>query len=342
LAVFKPEVFIMSWAPSIIRDRSRWLIGLVAALAAAAMTIGALAVSAAQATVPSVPDASGNYTYRTLDNPKDLTFNQLLGINSFGEIAGYFGIGSKQHPNKGYTLPNDGVGKIFMSENFPHSFQTQAIGINDHGVTVGFWADKAGANFGWYAINGGHFHNVNFPTNNPASPPVDQLLGVNNSDVAVGFYTDKNGNNHAYTYNIKNGLFNRIQVPGSTSAAAAGINNAGDIVGFDTVNGNSVSFLRLNNGKEFGLNVPGSSSTMATGINDGDEVVGNYTIGSGNAMTTFGFTWTPGGGFETVSDPSGVGGTVVNGVNDHGRLVGFYTETANPNIVDGFLATPKY
>jgi hypothetical protein len=340
--VFKTEVFIMSWAPSIIRDRSRWLISLVAALAAAAVAIGALSVAAARATVPSVPNASGNYTYQTLDNPKDLTFNQLLGINSFGEIAGYFGSGMAGHPNKGYTLPNDGVGKIFMPENFPHSAQTQVTGLNDNGITVGFWANKAGANFGWYAINGGHFHNVNFPATHPASPPVDQLLGVNNSDLAVGFYTDSNGNNHAYTYNIKTGLFNRIQVFGASSAAAAAINNAGDIAGFDKVNGNAVSFLRLNNGKEFELNVPGSSSTMATGINDGDEVVGNYTLGAGNAMTTFGFTWTPGGGFDTVSDPKGVGATTVNGVNDHGRLVGFYTETANPNIVDGFLATPKY
>jgi hypothetical protein len=46
-----------------------------------------------------------------------------------------------------------------------------------------------------------------------------------------------------------------------------------------------------------------------------------------------------GGLFYTVDDPSGVAGsTVINGVNDLGQLVGFYTN-ANDAVV-GFVATP--
>ena len=59
----------------------------------------------------------------------------------------------------------------------------------------------------------GQFRNADFPTGDPASPPVDQLLGVNDSDVAVGFYTDAQGNNHGYEYNINTGRFSTVTDP---------------------------------------------------------------------------------------------------------------------------------
>ena len=47
---------------------------------------------------------AGNYQVVTLNDWRDLTFNQLLGINNEGVIAGYFGSGAAGHPNKGYLL----------------------------------------------------------------------------------------------------------------------------------------------------------------------------------------------------------------------------------------------
>ena len=46
----------------------------------------------------------------------------------------------------------------------------------------------------------------------------------------------------------------------------------------------------------------------------------------------------PAGGFHQVNDPNGVGSTIVNGVNDPGDLVGFYTDSKGNT--DGMLATP--
>ena len=69
------------------------------------------------------------------------TFNQLLGINNRGQIAGYFGSGAAGHPNKGYVL-NLGPSSSFTNENFPGGIQTQVIGINDTGVSVGFWSTQ--------------------------------------------------------------------------------------------------------------------------------------------------------------------------------------------------------
>ena len=78
---------------------------------------------------------------------------------------------------------------------------------------------------------------------------------------------------------------------------------------------------------------------MALGVNNYDEVVGVYMVGTGSNAQLHGFTWTRGGGFHTVDDPHGIGTTTINGVNDFGQLVGFYS-TDGGNITNGFLATP--
>ena len=311
---------------------------LAAVAAAAAMTAAVAAGPAVAQTASTVPDASANYTFQTLNNQRDTTFNQLLGINQHGLIAGYFGSGMAGHPNKGYLLTNDGQGN-YVNENFPRSAQTQVTGLNDNGVTVGFWADAKGANFGFYRTPNGRYHTADYPTNNPASPSLDQLLGVNDQGTAVGVYNDKQGNSHGYSYSLMTHRYHRIDLANASSTTVTAINNAGDVAGFETVDGNVGGFVRRDDGRVITLNVPGSSMTQAFGINDGDVVVGAYQIGTGKSAATHGFIWAPGFGFQNVDDPNGVGATTVNGINDHGRLVGFYTD--GQNNTDGFLATPQ-
>ena len=289
---------------------------------------------------------SVSYGFRTLDNQADPTFNQLLGINNDGTIAGYFGSGAAGHPNKGYRLlPPHGHGS-YQSENFPGAVQTQVTGLNNKGVTVGFWSSANNAslvndNSGFWAL-GGQFYNANFPAGAPASPPVDQLLGVNDSGVAVGFWTDANGDNHGYLVNVNTGTFSSVTDPNAPNASltAAAINSGGGIAGFYTnaANGNTDGFLE-SGGAFIDLSVPGASSTMAFGVNDNGEVVGTYTAGSGSSAAMHGFSWTLGGGFQSIDDPHGMGTTTINGVNDAGDLVGFYVDSAGNT--DGMLAAPK-
>jgi hypothetical protein len=290
---------------------------------------------------------AGNYQVVTLNDRRDLTFNQLLGINNEGVIAGYFGSGAAGHPNKGYLLRPPFAQRDFGNENFRGARQTQVTGLNDHGVTVGFWSTQNTAsmtnnNFGFYAA-GGRFFPVNFPTGDNAKPPVNQLLGVNNNGIAVGFYTNGGGSNRGYEFNIRTHRFTRVTVPGAPggtaapSLTAAAINNHGDVAGFYNKTATKVdAFLKLHSGRFITLAFPGAAMSQAFGVNDSDEVVGTYTTGSGNAAVTHGFIWVN-GRFASV-DIGGASSTTVNGVNDEGDLVGFYTD-AKGNT-DGLLALP--
>jgi hypothetical protein len=282
------------------------------------------------------------WMFSTLDNRRDPTFNQLLGINNRGEIAGYFGSGAKGHPNKGYLLLL-GRRSRYVSENFPGSVQTQVTGLNDTGVTVGFWsgqntASQTNDNIGFFTWHG-LFSSVAFPTRNNATPPVNQLLGVNDSDVAVGFYTDAKGNAHGYTFSILRHRFRAVTIHGAPSLTAAAINNEGAIAGFYTGPGGVTrAFVRGPGGRVTRLTFPGASATQAFGINDAGEVAGTYMTGSGSSAKSFGFTWTRQRGFRTVTDPLGMGTTTINGINDAGDLVGFYTDAAGNT--DGLLFAP--
>ena len=69
------------------------------AMAAGGIAIAGIVIAGTASSVPSLaalarqasaPHATA-YNFRTLDNAQDLTFNQLLGINDYGLIAGYFG-----------------------------------------------------------------------------------------------------------------------------------------------------------------------------------------------------------------------------------------------------------
>jgi hypothetical protein len=312
----------------------------VGALTAAALTGAGTAFAASKA--PAAP-ASGGYQFVELGSTRDVTFNQLLGINNKGVIAGYFGSGNGGHPNKGYQInPPYAQGDI-ASENFPGSVQTQVTGLNDDGVTVGFYSTQNKAlptqdnNFGWWA-QGGHFHKVDYPTSNNSNPPVNQLLGVNNSGTAVGFYNDSAGNSHGYAYNLKSHAFKLVAISGASSVTAAAINNHGDVAGFFTKGTATDAFLKLHSGKEITISVAGAMMTQAFGVNDKDWVAGTYTLKSG---ATFGFIYILGDRLLTgFSDPNGVGTTLFNGINNENDIVGFYTDSAGNT--DGMLALPPF
>src|SRR5215471_2113859 len=217
--------------------RRRSLARAGAVVAASSTVAGALLLAAGPAfagTASHHATAATAYTFTTLNDQADPTFNQLLGINGNHVIAGYFGSGADaRHPNKGYVLrPPYGQGN-YTNENVPGSAQTQVVAINNIGDTAGFWVTANGTNHGFVRWNGG-FENLNDPKTPHAAGSVNQLLGINDTGMAVGFYTDAAGNSHAYQVNQATDVFTAIKIPGAVSAAATGINKGGYIAGFAT------------------------------------------------------------------------------------------------------------
>jgi hypothetical protein len=303
---------------------------------------GHSAASALARPVRSGPAAAG-YSFRTLDDVADQTFNRLLGINNIGHIVGYLGSGTAGHPYRGYILRPPYSQTRYQNIDVPGSVQTQLTGLNDAGVQVGFWAapDKAGradTDIGFYLM-AARFSPVSFPTFNNASPAVDRLLGVNDHDVAVGFYIDRQGHRHGYRYDIAARTFTAVTVPGASSVTAAAINNAGGVAGYFTSSTGVTSGFFTERGRLAVLDAPHATLTRALGVNDSGEVVGEYRLGTGRGAVTHGFTWTKQRGFTIVDDPRGIGTTTINGVNDAGDLVGFYLDGAGHT--EGLLATPN-
>ena len=65
-------------------------------------TVALLLVTAATFAVPGL--AGTVYSFQDIVNPGDPTFNQELGINNAGTIAGYFGSGAPNGSPPPYTL----------------------------------------------------------------------------------------------------------------------------------------------------------------------------------------------------------------------------------------------
>jgi probable HAF family extracellular repeat protein len=283
--------------------------------------------------------------FKTINDQKDPTFNQLLGINDQGKIAGYFGSGAQGHANMGYTLTPAYGPNSFHNENFPGSVQTQVTGLNNKDLTVGFWADSNNANmvnnnFG-FVEHDGVFTEVVDPHGVGAAGgmTVQQLLGVNDKDKAVGFWTDGNGNAHGFTYDVGSKSFNEVNIAGHAGTTATAINNEGHIAGFVTDNGVDQGFIKEGNKVELLKGPKGAVSVMALGINNEDQVVGSFTDGTGQMH---GFLFDEHSkSYTTIDDPNGVKGptgmTVVNGINDRGQLVGFYLDAAGNT--DGMLVS---
>jgi hypothetical protein len=321
------------------------------ALAGAGSALAAGQPAGAASPVAVATPLAGGYQFVELGSHNDRTFNQLLGINNNGRIAGYFGAGIPGHPNKGYTITAPYAQGDIKGENYPHSVQTQVTGLNDDGVQVGFYSTQNNAsgvnnNFGWYF--NGTFHKVVFPTGNNNKPQVDQLLGVNDRNIAAGFYLNGSGTSRGYTYNIKTGKYSLVTEPGAPTGGKApwlsanAINNAGDVAGaYVTSGGVTDAFLKLAGGAFHKIAVPGATATAAFGVNGNDTVVGTYTDGTGGGATTHGFIWRIGGGLTTnVDDPNGIGATTLNGINNEGDIVGFYVDSKGNT--DGLLAFPAF
>jgi hypothetical protein len=181
--------------------------------------------------------AAAEYTVQTVIDPTGNNFINLLGINDAGTIAGF----DNNAPAQGFTLT---LPANFKAEIFPGSASTMVTAINNHGDTAGIYTDASGNTHGFTQI-GGSFATID----NPASKVFNQALGINNADTTVGYYAPTQaGTTNQIAYSQSHGVFTNVNalLPTNVNSQAVGINNANTIVGFfQPSSTTSIGFLDL-------------------------------------------------------------------------------------------------
>jgi hypothetical protein len=314
-------------------------------LSAAALSLPALAAAAIFELEPLAAPAA---TFIVLDNNADLNFNQLLGINEKRVIVGYYGDGAVV-ANNGYVLvPKN----HYAADNFTNlpagdkATQTQAIGVNNKSIPdiVGLYTDMAtGFTHGFLDSNA-----TQTTIDDPAGlapnvkAPAQNLLGINDFGRAVGFWTDNDGHLHGFVVQLNAQMpsaskFTEIApatFQGAVATQASAITNQDKVCGFWTdAKGNNHGFFGTPGHRigSFDVQIKGvtATSTSPFGCNDLNEIVGSFTDATG---AVHGFVWRR-GHFTQFDAPGssqaaafGVSGTLINGVNDEGDIVGFFSD----------------
>jgi hypothetical protein len=389
-----PSQLINSWRTAAknkdVKTLSKASIGFTRRLLTTAAAVIGLAPGAfAQA---SGAQAGDPQTFFVLNNPTDMMFNQLLGINNGNVIVGYFGDGMGV-ANQGYVLV---PANHYSTENFANlptggitASQTQAIGINTAtglaGATpfpdiVGFYTDAATGLTHGFVDSIGVQSTIDDPAGLPpnVAKPLQNLLGVNDALRAAGFWTDNAGNEHGFVAEINTTttpvaaryteltpaqVNSNLNLSGAAAAVAtqtSDINNNNLVCGFYTDGAqnnhgfqvtfntamhsfNAVLALTPNTNAPTTplLSIPTSLSPF--GCNDHGAIVGTYTATNGT-VHGFVFDGTDWHNYDAAGSKQtkafDVVGTTINGINNAGNVVGFFSDGENVNGFVDFVPVP--
>ena len=194
------------------------------------------------------------------------------------------------------------------------------LGINNALRAAGFWTDNAGHEHGFVAEINTQTTPVaaRFTELTPAKVSADlgvvavatQTSDITNNNLVCGFWTDANDNNHGFEvfFNTAAHSFNRVlpltanpaQIPNVKSLSPFGCNDNGAVVGSFTANDETVHGFVFDGTDWHNYDAAGSSQTPAF-----------------NVMGTF-----------------------INGINNAGAIVGFFSDGENVNGFVDFAPVP--
>jgi probable HAF family extracellular repeat protein len=167
-------------------------------------------------------------TFTTTNFP-DKPFNQLLGLNNVNQLVGYFSTTSSGSGPDFPTVFDIISSSMHISTQWVIQGATtaQATGINDAGMTCGFYVDAQQVTHG-FIQQGANFTILNYPGGTSTS-----AFGINNSGLVVGTWTDASGASHGFVYTQSNGNWQSIDDPnGIGTTIVNGVNDNGVLVGF--------------------------------------------------------------------------------------------------------------
>jgi probable HAF family extracellular repeat protein len=268
------------------------------------------------------PSAAASYTFTLIDVP-GATFTFAQGINDRGEVVGSFDDTGGNHHG---FLRSRGQ---FTIIDAPTASDTTAAGINNLSQIVGSYVINAQSH--GFLLDAGRFTVIE-----PSGATSSRANAINDLGQIVGEYADASGSRHGFLWT--HGQFTSIELPHAieaTSVAPKGINGADQIVGQFTDTGGQL--------RGFRLEARGSGIVLVAlephGINDIGEIVGRYTAPS----TSVGFLLAYGLSTDIVVPAGAGGGTIANGINNRGQIVGSYSgDFREPPLfrMGGFVATP--
>jgi len=212
------------------------------------------------------------------------------------------------------------------------------MGINNRGVIVGSCRSDVDGSYSGFIYSGGTSTTFSFP----GLVVGTWANGINDAGQIVGSYKDSLACVHGYVYNYGgDGSFFSFDFPGMGGAPnyvtyLTGINGQGQVVGYHSVYGwpdfGYEGFLwnRSSDGSLVRINYPGYPDTYLLGVNANGQIVGQ---GGSN------FLWSNGISTPFPSPPGSYMSWPV-GINNYGRVVGFWTADMNSTHTQGFRAVP--
>jgi hypothetical protein len=212
----------------------------------------------------------------------------------------------------------------------------QLLGINDHGLIVGY--DGSGANpmppntgFSLALPNGvTAFSSESYP-----GAAQTQVVAVTPTGNTAVFWVDAKGDNHGFI--DWNGVFTTVDDPLAAGKVKTtqilGMNNAGVAVGVSNDASGTPHAFRNNQatGRFTTLTPPDATGAVASGVNAADQVTGFLTRGK----TTAGFFVTS-ARYDELDVP-GSTNTQAFGLNGRYEIVGSYADAAGKT--QGFILT---
>jgi hypothetical protein len=255
------------------------------------------------------------------------------GINSYGTVVGDIqsptgsgnGLNSLPQTGLGFVRDSNGAFKTYMTPNSQFVLTTKASQThftrrNALGVTVGWYMDSSATS---------HAHGLVFSGSNTAT--VDYpgatdtiLFGINYWGTTVGIYSLFGGFPDSYgAFELKNGVFTNVHMPGSVTTHLSSISDKGVIVGWYNVESTTPFHgFRLANGVYKTIDSPQwGNGTFPNDINSFGVIVGTFNLISvGASFNTSGFVYNN-GMFKPVQVPNFPYSTV-DGINNNGYVTG--------------------
>jgi hypothetical protein len=241
-----------------------------------------------------------------------------VGINSFGDVSGYYRSNRAAARINGATVDLSG-----------YATQASGIAINDNRSVL----IQASSGQGTFLYRNGNAVALSGPQGRVYA------TGLNNSDHVVGLIQPSDGINFVACTWV-NGSFTNItppNVPSDTQGAALGINDAGAIVGEYEIFHGMQPWLRSASGQYTLLGQPPSNDLVnPLDINSSNQVVGFYRQSAGGyrAVAWDGTVAVPLTAY--VNQPGWVL-ELATGINDSGQIVGM---GEFEGLTHAFLLTP--